>query len=159
MNHLTMGAYFPHNLYSLCLVPPEKPPIIMWDWGDYRGLQLTVAECKSLLRRREVGSSLSGMELLRVGTIHNCCVSCLWWVNDGLHMFTIYTDDTIYPPGKLYFLTVAWFVVLSHQVSSYGNSWWGRWDPHESYISIHLANDDMCQSKSLNGKIPNIDAH
>lgn len=30
--------------------------------GDYRGLQLTVAECKSLLRRREVNASLSGME-------------------------------------------------------------------------------------------------
>ena len=82
----------------------------------------------------------------------------------GLQMFTTfcyqlipsYTDDTSYPPGELYFFTVAWFVVLFKF-------------PHTGAVggvveipTNHTSISQMMtcvKERGFHGKIPNIDAH
>ena len=67
-----------------------------------------------------------------------------------------YTDDTSYPPGELYFFTVAWFVVLFKfpHTGAVG----GVVEIHTNHTSISQMMTCV-KERGFHGKIPNMDAH
>ena len=82
----------------------------------------------------------------------------------GLQMFTTfcyqliptYTDDTSYPPGELYFFTVAWFVVLFKFPHTGAVGGVVEIPTNHTSISRMMT---CVKERGFHGKIPNIDAH